>query len=281
MFNMAYVILPFSQVPPTDAIASSLARFERGGPGELSDDWLQFHDETESIRKAHETHYVFTRTPTGLQIEGGDTWEIDIVLVLAEMDRRAVQRWGVCFAQIEPDLTGFVDRFGKKRDCHPATRGFGRWLNPLGYWDWWDLGGRFHGRITGNQSLGVRSITTISSGPCAGRAVLGNLEGALANALDHEQAREVAVETDVDIELVSRLLIDLRAGHDHALPGVVVLPQGSFTDAERWLAAPPATIPSTVNSSLEIGDDADWRQVVEAAYGRFHDHWAANVAFHY
>ena len=54
MFAVAYVLLPFSDVAPADAIAASLAPFQRGGPGDVPDDWLAFHDETDTLRTAHE-----------------------------------------------------------------------------------------------------------------------------------------------------------------------------------------------------------------------------------
>ena len=38
VFALAYVLLPFSDVPPANAITAFLARFQRGGPSDLPED---------------------------------------------------------------------------------------------------------------------------------------------------------------------------------------------------------------------------------------------------
>lgn len=281
MFSIAYVVLPFSSCDPADAIASSLARFQRGSRGDIPEDWLQFHDETAGITAAHQAKYIFTRTPNGLQTEGGDIWDLNMEAVSSEMDRRGVERWQVSFSEVEPDLGRFADRFARKLDRHPVTGGFGRWLNPLGRWDWWDVGGRFDGRISGGQKPSRQNVSAISSGHNAGRVVLENLQNALARDLGQDPPYKLDLETSDNVELVSRLLIDIRADRPHALPGVVVLPPGFCDDSERWLASPPAAIPVGARSLLKLPDKADWRQVVEGAYGCFQDHWAAGVAIHF
>jgi len=96
------------------------------------------------------------------------------------MRRRGEQRWAVRFADVEPDLRHFFDRFVSGLERDPATGRFGRWLNPSGRWDWWDLGGRFDGRILGQRRRQGRTSSAVSSGPTAGRAILGNLHEALA-----------------------------------------------------------------------------------------------------
>jgi hypothetical protein len=281
MFSVAYVVLPFSSCNPADAIANSLARFERSSRGDIPEDWLQFHDETSRIREAHRAQYIFTRTPNGLQTEGGDTWDLSMEAISSEMDRRGLERWRVCFSQVEPDLGRFADRFARELDRHPVTGGFGRWLNPLGRWDWWDVGGRFDGRICGGQKPGRQNISAISSGHNTGRVVLENLKNALARDLGQDPTYELDLQTRDNAELVSKLLIDVRADRPHAFPGVVVLPPGLCDDSERWLASPPAAVPVGARSLLKLADKADWRQAVEATYGCFQDHWAAGVAFHY
>lgn len=191
------------------------------------------------------------------------------------------QRWPVSFSQLEPDLGRFVDRFAEKRDRHPVTGGFGRWLNLLGQWDWWDVGGCFDGRITGGQKPSAQSVSAISSGQNAVRTVLENLQSTLSRSPVQDAPAQLDVETGANFELVAKLLIDARAHRPHALPGVVMLPSGFCDDSERWLASPPEAIPVGVRSLLKLADDADWPQVAEAAYECFKDHWAAGVAFHY
>ena len=153
MFTPVYVILPFSDLPPARAIQASLARFERGGRGDVPDDWLAFHDETERVRALHEAELTFSEAARGgLQIRGtDDAWPLDIDAVRAIMKARGLRSWQVRFAEMEPDLDAFVARFIRGLEKHPISGGYGRWLNPLGRWDWWDLGGRFDGRIAGER----------------------------------------------------------------------------------------------------------------------------------
>jgi hypothetical protein len=65
MFPVAYVIVPFSDTPPADAIGASLARFQRGRRGDVPDGWLAFHDETEETRQFYEAQHIFTEQGTG------------------------------------------------------------------------------------------------------------------------------------------------------------------------------------------------------------------------
>ena len=198
MFSIAYVILPFSGTPPADAIRASLARFQRGGHGDLPENWLTFHDETEDLRQVHEAHHVFTAQDTGgLRIEGnvGASWFIDTANVRSEMRLSGLRQWRVRFADTM-DLDEFHQRFGRKLERHPATGAFGRWLNPLGRWDWWDLGGRFDGTIVGDRRAGEgRSVAQVSSGPSPGRAILANVENCLVEALGQQPIPSLDVRT--------------------------------------------------------------------------------------
>lgn len=170
MFSLAYVLLPFSDTPPAEAIRAALARFQRGGRGDVPDGWLVFHDETEEVRKEHEAPLVLTETDGGgLLIEGSSgsgLWHLDTGRLRDEMRRRGLRRWNVRFSD-EMGLDEFVEQFcGLRLERHPGTGSFGRWLNPLGRWDWWELGGRFDGRIVGERRSrrGERGIARVSSG---------------------------------------------------------------------------------------------------------------------
>jgi hypothetical protein len=140
---------------------------------------LTFHDETEHVRALHTASWTFTdQGRDGLRIEGSEHWQLDIRAIKAEMAQRGLRRWTVRLSETKPDLATFFDRYVEGLERHPVTGGFGRWLNPLGRWDWWDLGGRFDGRITGEHRRHGRAASRITSGPNRGRDVLGNLEAA-------------------------------------------------------------------------------------------------------
>lgn len=284
MFSIAYVILPFSDTPPADAVRASLARFQRGRRGDLPESWLTFHDETEEFRQVHEAQHIFTEQDQGgLRIEGNiDTsWFIDTGTVRSEMRLSGLRQWSVRFADTM-DLDEFYERFGRELERHPETGAFGRWLNPLGRWDWWDLGGRFDGHIVGDRRSGEgRSIARVSSGPSRGRAILANVENYFAEALGQEPIPSLDVQTDHNIELVTTLLEDARAGRENAYPGSLVLPPGAVEDSLRWLHDWPKLGPEGAFTWLGLPTEAGWAAIVTAAYVRFENHWAAGVAYHH
>jgi hypothetical protein len=276
VFGLAYVLLPFSETPPAEAIAASLSRFRLGRRGEVPDEWLRFHDETTHIREMHAARYSFTRG-NGLGISGGESWYLDSRAVEAEMERRGKEQWTVCFAQLEPDLARFAERFLRPFERHPVTGGFGRWLNPLGQWDWWDLGGCYDGAITGERRHGGRSRSAISSGPSFGRAAFETLAEVLEEACGQLPEPEIDVLNDNNIELVASLSESFGTASAPRVPNTVVLPPGSVDDEERWLSS----WPELATSGPSADWDTKWRATVRDAYDRYSDHWAAAVAYHF
>ncbi len=283
MFSLAYVILPVSDTPPAEAVRASLARFQRGGRGDLPERWLAFHDETHELRQAHEADFTVIALETGgMQIEGGaDTFHLDMRKVQDEMKRLGLRRWRVRFAD-EMDLEAFLDRFGKRLERHPDTGSFGRWLNPLGEWDWWDLGGRFDGWIVDDQQIREgRGVAEVSSGANRGRSLLANIENVLNGALGQEPPPLLEVQNDRNIEMVATLLADAREGRANAYPSALVLPPGAVEDGLRWLKTWPEMGPRETFAWLGAAPEATWEEIARAAYARFEDHWAAGVAFHH
>ena len=280
MFSIVHVILPISDQPPVEAIRASLVPFQRGGRGDLPDEMLTFHDETQVVRTLYEGELTFTDEGQGLRIEGGDPYYLDTDAVRREMARGDRMRWVVCFARVVPDLDAFFEQFMTGLERHPATGGYGRWLNPLGRWDWWDLGGRFDGRITGGRRKSGQAISSVSSGPNLGRAVLDNINAALNKALDQKPMPFVEVHADNNVEMVSRLLEDARLGQEHAFPGALLLPPGAIEDRFRWVRSWPTVEPRETLGCLGLNERASWNEVVPATYTRFSDHWAAGVAYH-
>ncbi len=282
MFALAYVILPFSDALPACAIRASLAPFQRGQRGDLPDDWLSFHDETEALLADYEAQLTITTQGNGgMRIEGGPTWHVSTQKVLDEMRRRGLESWSVRFADTM-DINEFYDRFSKGLDRHPNMGAFGRWLNPLGRWDWWDLGGRFDGCIIGDQRpRTARSVAKVSSGANPGRIILANIEDRLAEALGQEPFETLDVQTDQNIELVATLLEDARSNRDIACPSSLVLPPGALEDRLRWLDTGPDLRPQEAFAKLSLSSQLGWDAIVRAVYARFEDHWAAGVAYHH
>ena len=76
-----------------------------------------------------------------------------------------------------------------------------QWLNPLGRWDWWELGGRFDGLVSGEKRAGAGSASMISPGPNRGRDLLGGVARALGG-----KPSEAEAEIAANIDLVASLL---------------------------------------------------------------------------
>lgn len=281
MFGLAYVILPFTDRSPADAITQSLARFQRGRRGDLPEEWLRFHDDTADLRTAYETTHTFSHDK-GLRRDGGSDWLLSTVAIMAAMKERGREHWTVRFADIEPDFAAFVDQYcAFSCDRHPVTGGFGRWLNDLGQWDWWELGGCFNGAITGHERGNGIPRTAISSGYSEGRQAFEMLAGALADACGDELPEEIDIVSDDNIELVTTLSAALEQGLGHAIPGALVLPSGSVPDAERWFDRWPELYWQTSPEANAAEKPTPWNEIVRSTYRRFHDHWAAAVSYHF
>jgi hypothetical protein len=281
MFGLAYVLLPFSGQLPAEAITQSMARFQMGRRGNIPDEWLSFHDDTAELRKTYENTYNFTLNG-GLHTAGGDSWYLNTDAVIAAMQERDRESWTVSFAEVEPDFDAFIEKYNSIRcERHPVTGGFGRWLNGLGQWDWWELGGRFNGLITGHERGALVSRTTISSGYSKGREALEVLAGALADALGDQTPDEIEISSDDNIELVATLSDAAKRGLAHAKPGALVLPPGSAPDKDRWLDAWPDLFALAWPEEQKSERRGQWHEIVRATYERFHDHWVAAVAYHF
>jgi hypothetical protein len=196
------------------------------------------------------------------------------------MRRLGSNSWHVRFADTMT-LDVFVARFCEPVPRDPVTGGYGCWLNGLGRWDWWDLGGCFDGRIIGEPGRGIgRGVARLSSGEHPGRTILSNLGGALRERLEQEPEAPIDIRSDRNIELAATLLAEVRAGCGHACPGALVLPPGSVAEPLRWIDTWPEIKPVAALAWLGVPPDANWSDVVEAAYARFADHWVAGIAYH-
>ena len=182
---------------------------------------------------------------------------------------------GTCVSQRDTmDINAFYDRFSKGLERHPNTGAFGRWLNPLGRWDWWDLGGRFDGRIIGDQRPGTaRSVAKVSSGANPGRIILANIENRLAEALGQEPFETLDVRTDQNIELVATLLEDARSNRANACPS-----SPRTTAWGRSKTVCDGSIRGRISGlkrhspGWALSSQADWDAIVRAVYARFEDH---------
>jgi hypothetical protein len=219
----------------------------------------------------------------GLQIEGDKEalWNVDVAEILKEMGRLDLTTWEVRFADMM-DIETFFARFSDRIERETSTGCYGQWRNLVGHWDWWDLGGRFDGYITGEQANNARrTISKLTSGESNGRMILSNLQIALEKHLDQEPLATVEVITDRNVELASTLLVEARADRKHAFPASMILPPGAVEDELRWVDSWPKTGHVKTLESLGLAPDASWAVVVERVYELFKDCWVAAIAYHH
>lgn len=280
MYGLAYVIIPAEFASLQSVLDEALAPFRRGGAGDFPREKLAFDDVTNALRRMHEARFDFRIEGGGVVISGHDpalTYDLDSTGIRAFLDNAGVASWSGRLAEIEPDLDTFAARFTKWKARDPDAGGYGQWLNPLGRWDWWELGGRFDGVISGHPRPGAGNECMISSGANSGRDLLGGLARALGG-----KPSEVEAEIEANVELVSTLLEAARRGEDRAFPTAIVLPVGACADEFRWLDAVGwRPVPRGTKAVLSVPEDASFKETAVAAYERFHTKAAAAVAFHF
>ncbi len=275
MYGLTYVMLRLNFTSLQQELSLSLAPFQRGGDNRFSQSALAFEDATPSLRRLHSAAFEYNG--------GAIAWDLgiaasspmlDLALVIEHLNALGLDGFRGTFSEIEPDFDRFVVRFSHFRQRDSKTGKFGSWNNPLGRWDWWELGGRYNGVITG-EKLPASGVGGFSSGPHSGRDTLQSVVEAFAGTTPDAEAW-----IEANVELASTLLSRLCAG-EKALPAALVLPIGSAPDAARWLDGTgwheisPATF-----SALGVSAAAPFADLVSTAYSRFAGHAVAAVAYH-
>jgi hypothetical protein len=278
MYGLAYVLIPSRFVSLQSELNQTLARFRRGGDDAFPRAKLAFDDATEGLRRLHCTKFRYNsdHSVRWLGSDAASSFELRLSKLSDHMAACRLGEFEGTFAELEPDFDAFVRRFTDFDQRDPDTSRYGRWLNPVGYWDWWELGGRFSGAITGDRRpAGAEQI--ISSGPNRGRAILGNVVAALGASAAHEKA-----EIEANLELVASLKLAADRNDHHSLPTALVLPMGCGADEDRWFDRVEwHKIRPGTRAFLGAPADADFLRLVRAAYDRFSESAAAGVAYHF
>ena len=280
MYGLAYVLVPAEFTSLQAELDRALAPFQRGGDERFPRDKLAFDDATEALLRLHNrrVHYdagKLTWRDHRREPDFAGSFYLDLAKLSEHMAACRLTMFEGTFAEIEPDFDAFVRRFTQFSARDPATSRYGRWLNPIGTWDWWELGGRFNGAILGERRP-AGAEPAISSGPNPGRAILGNIVAAFGGSLSDERS-----QIELNVELVQSLK-DAIGDAPRRLPTALVLPVGACADADRWFdglgwhAIRPGT-----RTALAAPPDADFRALVHAAYRKFHSCAAAGVAYHF
>jgi hypothetical protein len=279
MYGLAYVLIPSSFVSLQAELDGTLAPFRRGGGDTFPREKLAFDDAMDALCGLHRAKFRY-RSNGGVRwldgYDGASSFHLDFSKLSEHMAACRLGEFEGTFAELEPDFDAFVHRFTKFGRRDPDTSRYGRWLNPVGYWDWWELGGRFNGTITGERRPAAAE-QVISSGASAGRAILGNVVAALGG-----NGASAEAEIEANVELVSSLRRAADQKERHAVPTALILPMGCCADEDRWFdnVRWHETRPGT-RTFLGAPADADFRRLVRAAYERFSEFAAAGVAYHF
>jgi hypothetical protein len=277
MYGLAYVLIPSQFASLQAELDRTLAPFMRGGEQDFPREKLAFDDATDALTQLHRASFRYNP-------DGSLTWldpaDVSYDLCLTSLEEHlaacALDEFEGTFAEIEPDFDAFVRRFTRFPAPDGTTGRYGCWLNPIGYWDWWELGGRFNGVITGERRPAAAE-QAISSGPSRGRMVMGRLGAALGASEDGRQA-----EIEANVELVETLSAATERNERHSRPTALVLPIGTCADADRWLDNVEwHEIRPGTRRFLGASAGADYASLVRAAYARFAHHAAAGVAYHF
>jgi hypothetical protein len=279
MYGLAYVLIPGRFDSLQAELDRTLARFRRGGDGDFPREKLAFDDATDGLGDMHRDKFRYEPDRSVRWLGGGDGMPL-FYLNMSRLDEHMaacrLDTFEGTFAELEPDFDAFVHRFTKFDRRDPDTSRYGRWLNSVGRWDWWELGGRFNGAIASERRPGAAE-QFISSGSNAGRAILGNVVAALGGSAVTEKA-----EIEANVELVASLRRAAERNEGHAWPTALVLPVDCCADEDRWFdnVGWHEIRPGT-RAFLGAPADADYRLVVRAAYERFSEFAAAGVAYHF
>jgi hypothetical protein len=278
MYGLAYVLVPSRFVSLQSELDRTLAPFRRGGDDTFPRAKLAFDDATDTLARLHRSKFRYNSdgSLSWLDSDAALSFDLRLSRLSEHMAACRLDEFEGTFAEIEPDFDAFVRRFTDFARRDPATSRYGRWLNPIGYWDWWELGGRFNGAITGDRRP-AGADQAICSGPNSGRAILGNVAAALGA---HPAGEEAEIEANV--ELVGSLKFAADRNDDHWLPTALILPVGCCADEDRWADRVGwHEIRPGTRAYLRVPADADFRCLVRAAYERFSELAAAGVAYHF
>ncbi len=276
MYGLVYVIVPATLTSLQAELDRTLAPFKRGTDGDFPREKLAFFDEEDDLVALHKSRVRMSDSGSLQHLDGDYTggFDLDLGKLWDHIEACGLEGWEGTLHELEPDFDRFIAGFTRWGPRDSQTSRHGRWLNPIGFWDWWELGGRFNGVITGaRRPAGAHQM--ISSGDNAGRDILGNIGRALGGS---PTAMEAEIEANVE------LVESLHLGDDQLrLIGMaIVLPVGSCPDSDRWFDTVKwHQISDGTRRFLGAPDEAGFAELATLACARFSGHAAAGVAYHF
>ncbi len=149
MYGLAYVLVPSKFASLQSELDQTLAPFMRGGADQFPRAKLAFDDATDGLARLHRAKFRYNsdRSLSWLDGDAASSFHLRLARLSEHMAACRLGEFEGTFEEIEPEFDAFARRFTDCERRDPATSRYGRWLNPIGFWDWWELGGRFNGAI--------------------------------------------------------------------------------------------------------------------------------------
>jgi len=279
MYGLAYVIFSGDFDSLQSALDEQLSAFRRGGLDDFPRQKLAFDDISGELKELHDQAVILRSDGGGVALQCDDpkkAGNLDFDALRELLQSMDALSWRGRLADVEPDFDTFARRFTKWKQRDPEVGEYGCWQNPLGRWDWWELGGRYDGYISGQPRAGSGSQSMISSGPSRGRELLDDIVRSLGG-----KPSEYEAEITANVELVSSLKEAARRGERHAFPTAIVLPADAGEADLRWFDVVRRPPLAETRSLLSAPEDATFNEMALAAYERFEDRAAAGIAYHF
>ena len=203
MYGLAYVIISDNFNSLQSALDEQLSAFRRGGLDDFPRQKLAFDDISGELKELHDQAVILRSDGGGVALQCDDpkkAGNLDFDALRELLQSMDALSWRGRLADVEPDFDTFARRFTKWKQRDPEVGEYGCWQNPLGRWDWWELGGRYDGYISGQPRAGSGSQSMISSGPSRGRELLDDIVRSLGG-----KPSEYEAEITANVELVSSL----------------------------------------------------------------------------
>lgn len=144
-----FAVAVISRTP--EEVKLLLAPYQENNMGDCPAEYLEFVDEEETGKDSYETGYIeMVQTPEGQLLNRSDERfkvenpETLMTEYLIPKDHKEVL---VPIKDCFPTFEEYMEKYFGYCERDPQKGRYGYWANPNAKWDYWSIGGRFHGLL--------------------------------------------------------------------------------------------------------------------------------------